>query len=198
MFLSQQRPGFAALLATLAAVAGALPARDQEPPKVDWDTAAANLLLMLLQQGHIAPEAPTHKDTLRIAVVGDDRFGRAVVSLAAGKVTDKEPKVPLVVVAVAENEVQERAAEWTQVDVVVVASDAAKVQAQVLEGMAGRSGLLVGRRHDFVAAGGHLQLWLSADKKPRFELDHKAARKSGQKISSAVVKASTPVPRDER
>jgi len=101
-------------------------------------------------------------------------------------------------VVVAEGEVHERAAEWTQTDVVVVASDAAKVQAQVIEGMAGRSGLVVGRRHDLVAAGGHMQLWLSVDKKPRFELDHKAARKSGLKLSSAVVKASTPVPREQR
>lgn len=187
----------AALSALLAVVLSSGLARGQDPAKVDWDTAAANMLLLLLQQGHIAPPEPERQAELRIAVIGDDRFGRAVSALAVGKKTVKPASLPMRVVTIAENELATRRGDWQAVDVLVLATADESVTGEVLKAMAGQPTLLVGRDSRFVEQGGHLQLWLNPDHKPRYELDHKAVRKIGLRLSSSVVNASTPAPRSK-
>lgn len=182
------------MLAAIATIAAPV-VRAQDPPTVDWDSVAASLVVNLLTGDYIIlPEVEKQKK-LTIAVVGGNRFGRAVAAIAAGKKTSKPLAAPLEVITIADKEVLERKDEWSACQVVVFATDDAKVQTQVLAIMAGRKALLVGRRPGFVAAGGHMNLWLSDEQKPRYELDHKAVLKLGIKPSPAVVKLSKPEPK---
>lgn len=183
------------LVAIITIATGSLRAQDP-PKKVDWDEAAANLVVAFFSGGYIGmPQVDTQKE-LTVAVVGDNRFGRAVIALAANKRTPKPQDAPIRIVQITDKDLLERKDEWSACHVVVFATDDDKVQTQALAIMAGSGSLLVGRTPGFVAAGGHLNFWLGKDNKPHYELDHKAVIKLGIKPISAVVKSSRPEPRD--
>ncbi|MCB9884551.1 MAG: YfiR family protein [Planctomycetes bacterium] len=164
----------------------------QEPPKVDWDEASANLAFALLASNYLGMPLDGTQKEITVAVIGDSRFGRAVAALTTGKKTRKPQQLPFRVVTVGDKDLLEQKAKWSTCSVVVFATDDPKAQTQALAIMAGKRSLLLGRSPGFIAAGGHLNIWLSKDNKPRYELDHKALLKMGVKLSSTVIKSSRP------
>ncbi|MBM4062564.1 MAG: YfiR family protein [Planctomycetes bacterium] len=187
------------LIAALAFSGAGLPGVGaQETPKVDWDTAAANTLVLLLKDGHLQPPKLEEKKELTIAVLGDDRFGKAVAALIEGKKTPAPHAVPMRAVPIAEKDIVDQKDRWADCDVIVIATDSDRAWTQVLAILAGKQGLLVGRRPGFVAAGGHVQLWLSDRKSPRFELDLVAIRELGFKVSSLASRHSKQRPEQDQ
>ncbi len=166
------------------------PPKKEAPPVADWDEISASLAVKLLVDQHIGLPQVDRQKELTIAVIGDSRFGRAFAAIAAGKKTSKPQQAPFRIVTVAEKNLLEEKAKWTACSVVVFATDDPKATTQALAIMAGKPSLLIGRTPGFVAAGGHLNFWLSKDNKTRYQLDHKAALKIGIKLSSTVVKSS--------
>ncbi len=190
----------AACFAAIVAAGGALPDSPdpgwQDPPRVDWDSSAASLVLMLFEQNLVTAPDAASRGELRIAVIGDDRFGKAIAAIGARKRTRGEPPVPFRISSFAAADLIERKEDWSHCDVVVFATDDALVHSQVLAVMKDRRALLVSRRDDFVAKGGHLQLWLGKQKKPCYALDAKAVARLGFKLSEAVVRNSSRVDKE--
>lgn len=191
--MSLSRRGGLVLLALLGAVAPAQGPVPQRP--LDWDTVAGNLLLTLLVGGHIEPVSKEDRTHLKIAVIGDDRFGKAVAVLARDKQVRQPKPLPLTVLALAEKDLLQRRQELLACDVIVFATADDKVMQQVITAVAERPILLCSRSPGFLAAGGHLQLWLSDENKPRYELADKVLAARGIKVTIAAVKASQQAPR---
>ncbi|GAB4157752.1 MAG: hypothetical protein Fur0037_25570 [Planctomycetota bacterium] len=168
----------------------------QEPPhRADWDTVSANLLLTLLLRGYVQPKVEHGGGEIRILIVGNDRFGRAVESLARGKKASGKNRLLLCPLRVSGERLDEQRERMRSAHVIVVATEDEKVERTVLWEASGRPILLCGREPDFVRHGGHILLWLSEDGKPAFEIAEKALAELGIGVEAAAVKASRKAPR---
>lgn len=169
--------------------------QDPDPEtRIDWDTVAANLAIMLLQQGYLAPAGLKEHSAVSVAVVGDDRFGKAFTVLAAQKKIERPVEATLRVVQVTERDLSEKNVTLRQCHVVILATSSRQVHEQVIRALDRSPTLLVGRLPGFITMGGHVQLWLAEGNKPRFELDLKAMRKHGIGVSKEAAAQSQPAP----
>lgn len=158
----------------------AQPARNQV---TEHQTKAAMLLKFLPYVKWPERAFPTPTSPLRIAVVGDDPFGKTLDETFKDK---KFGSRPIEIVRF------KTIAEVETCHVLFAPESEAPRLDKLLEKLVGKPVLLVGESKDFAANGGAINFVLK-DKRVVFEINQDAAKRSELELSSHLLKLAIPV-----
>jgi hypothetical protein len=175
------------------------PESEDERSEREAADAAASFLLVLLREEHLQVPAREDRRDIRIVVVGEGRFGRALAALAKKVGKTKKSELRIVVETIPEDQLIEESETLEGADIVAFATDDLRVHRQVIAACKKQRTMLVSRRPEFIREGGHLELYVNKKGKLGFELDHRTlVREKGFQVSSAVVRLSHPAEEERR